>query len=321
MRRFLTLLCAVLTALAASQAEASITTTGAGKVPAGGGGGGYTGPIDAVGTSVTHCYALRACSATWADGTHAAVHLVRADTHTCAVLLNTSGNLANTTACSNTGENGTDFKLWCASTTCKVDIWYDQLALDDGSTGTSALQPVLMWNDGTNCLGIASNLPCIHFNGSNVLPTTSATVGPPVSVAAVARRTGAFTAYNAIISGANGVYFNTAANGAVGFFGTFMTVASATDSTWHELSYISVNASSSSGISVDGTVTATAGALSNGLDSAFIGGSSSTPGNPLTGDISEIEVYSAAITFATGSGQSNTLCHNQRLYWGNTGSC
>ena len=196
MKGLLSVLCAALLAIGPA-AEASITTTGAGKpVAAGGGGGGYTGPGDVVSGAAVF-YGLRAYNATWADGAHKAVNIKRAsDGQTCDVLLTTSGGLGNVTACSGSGSGAAS--AFCASDTCTVVTWYDQAGATphNATQATQANQPTLNFS----CLN-GGTLPCLQFSGAQWLLNSAATNVQPVTASAVAERTGTFT--TGVIMGLN----------------------------------------------------------------------------------------------------------------------
>jgi hypothetical protein len=306
MKRLFLALCAL---LIASPAFASVTLTGAGALtPGGGGGGGYTGPGDLVASALSW-YGLRAYNATWADGAHVAVALIRAsDSHTCSVLLTTAGDLGNTTSCSNSGENGQSLSTWGNATTMKVTTLYDQSGALNVVQATDAARPVLT----LNCLNTSK--PCMTFSGAQFLVASNSLTNQPVSISAVVRRTGTFTTQGDIISGNNGVFFTTSANQLGGYFGSTASV-SATDNVWHAAQW-AINGSSSA-MNVDGTLTSSMvfGALQ--LSNGYQLGAQSGTTSPLTGNITEVGVWGSALN----STQMTNLCHNQYTYWATSTSC
>lgn len=312
MKRIVTALCALLLALAVHPAGAfatSLSLTGAGQAASGGGGGGYTGPGDIVGSAKAF-YGLRAYNATLAAaGTTKAVKIVRAsDSQTCDLLIATSGDLGNTANCSGAG-NGTAAATFCNATTCTIDTWYDQVGGFNATNGTVAQQPVLTFS----CV---NSKPCAVFTGSSsqfVEATTSTNTVQPLTVSAVAIRTGTFTSQNDILSGANGVWFDSSANHVGGWFSGSSTVT-ASDSAWHALQFVITGASST--INVDGTSNAASGMGTGDLSADYYLGAQSGS-SFLTGKITEVGVWPATFN----STQQTNMCHNQFTYWGTSTSC
>lgn len=310
MKRLFAILCgAGLLALAPLAASAgTLTLMGAGKPGAGGGGGGYTGPGDLVASALSW-YGLRAYNATWADGAHVAAEVVRAsDSHVCDVLLTTSGDLGNTANCGTGGENGQSLATWGAATTIKVSKLYDQAGSYNVVQAVDATRPVLT----LNCLNTSK--PCMTFAGAQYLVAANPLINQPVSISAVAKRTGAFTSQSDILAGNNGVYFLPSANQLGAYFGAQSNVTAA-DSAWHAAQW-SVNGSSSA-MNVDGTLTSSLAFGSLQLSNAYQIGAQNGATSPLTGNITEVGVWTSALN----SSQMTSLCHNQFAYWATSTSC
>lgn len=312
MKRFAGLLFTALLAFAPAVAAASVTTTGAGKVPAGGGGGGYIGPGDIV-SGAKAWYGLRAYSAAIAaTGTQKAAHIIRAsDGQSCDVLIATSGDLGNVANCSGSGSGAAS--AFCASDTCAIDLWYDQSSGGGftASDGASAKQPTLVFN----CLGTK---PCAVFAGAQMLATAITSTSQPLTVSAMAIRTGTFTSQNDILAtGTGGVYFpSTTANLVGGGLGASFSAAQ-TDNVWHAIQIAANGASPNSQVNVDGTATNVSAGVSALASSPFIGSQSSVPTSPLTGKLTEVGLWPVAFT----SAQQTNVCHNQSTYFGTSASC
>jgi len=311
MKRALAILCGALLALYPLGAMAtSIALTGAGTAPTGGGGGGYTGPGDV--QAFAHFYGVRAVTGTVAaSGTAKALKVRNTSTaETCDVLLASAGGLGNTTGCSG-ASSGTAVATFCGAN-CVVVTLYDQVVTGgtwDTTQATTTKQPALTFN----CV---STLPCLTFNGTSAqtLVSSSVTVSQPMTISAVAIRTSHFTTQNDIISGANGVFFNTSANTIGTWFGA-STSTTANDGAWHALHFV-VN-SSSSAFNVDGTFTSGQNWSTGALDTGWQIGAQQNTADPLYGSIAEVGI----VTSALNSTVTNNLCHNQSAYYGLGLSC
>lgn len=107
-------------------------------------------------------WGLRAYTAAIAAaGTQPLVNLRRsADSHTCDILVSSSGGMGNTANCSTGGDNGTAFASW-ATSNVYVTTWYNQVSSCSGCNLTqsnASLQPLLY-------TGFAK--PIVAFDGSS----------------------------------------------------------------------------------------------------------------------------------------------------------
>lgn len=305
MKRLFAILCGTLLALAPLAASAgTMTLLGAGSAPSG---GGYTGPGDVV-ASATHFWGFRAYSAATATANAKAAALIRSDSHTCDVLLATTGDLGVTANCSTSGENGTAVATWCNATTCKASTLYDQVGTADMVQSTGSAQMALSF-------GCTNGKTCLIAAGAQQYQTTISAVPQPFTVSAVALRTSG-AGQGSILNDANGntlVFFNSTANQVAAYFGSTVSAATASDSAWHALQFVITGASST--INVDGTATA-ASPGTNQMSANWRIASEGTV-NWLTGDIAEVGFWPS--TFS--SGQQASMCHNQYAYWGTSASC
>lgn len=297
MKRLVGLLVAALLAFAPAVATASVTTTGAGKVPSGGGGGGYTGPGDIV-SGAKSWYGLRAYSAAVAaTGTQKAVNVTRAsDSHTCDILIATNGDLGSTAAACTDGVVAA--ATWCSSI-CTINTWYDQSGNGFNASTSSDPGSTLVFS----CQG---GKACTAGSGAQSLNVASfTTLAQPLTISAVAIRTSG-TSQSDILVGSVGVYFK-GADTLAAYFGAEPTVA-ATDNVWHALQFV-VNDAVASSIRVDGTANTGQTMGTSSLDAYQIWRQSG--GSFLTGKIAEVGVWPLAFT----SGQQTSMCGNQNTYY------
>lgn len=129
----------------------------------------------------------------------------------------------------------------------------------------------------------------------------------------MAKRTGNFSSYNAILSNAGStvaLYLHTANN--ADFFVTTDNNFAATDSVWHTLQAIG-NGSSSSG-TTDGSTTALAGAAGTAFTSAALMrafNDAVAPGDAMVGTITEFGVWSSAFSAADLASMNS----NMHAFW------
>jgi hypothetical protein len=262
----------------------------------------YSGPGDVV-SGATAFYGLRGYNNAYATGTNNAITIRRtSDSTTSNIVILANGNLDVATA-----------TTFCTSTTCFVTTIYDQVGTHNLTQATNSAQPQLTFN----CLN--TSLPCLTFTGSSSQQLTGAftTSAQPNTFSYVGERTGTFTANNSIVGSNNGTQagFGTTANLAFGFSGTVVT-ATAADSALHAVQAVMSGVSGS--LNVDGTLTGSLNAGTNGINATITVGSSGVSTNFLTGLYAEVIVFSGSAVTPTNQA---TLCHNQRTYWGSGGSC
>jgi hypothetical protein len=277
--------------------------------PEGGGAAAYQGPIDVVASPVA-CWALRACSNALA-GTKTANICNSGDANCADVNSLANGKFDVTTA------QGAPLNCGGAGGTCTVKTIYDQTAnANDLSQVTAATRPTLVFN----CIN--TSLPCMAFNGSQFLTrgTFSSSAAQPFTVVGLAERT----------SGTgNSTFFSTSTSTGVQFFfaganlvaiysGSALPSASQTDNAFHALAG-AYNTTSSS-ITVDGTTTSGLDLVvynSLGANTCMGSDATSCAANALTGRVTEVAVWASGFNGT----QLTNMCHNQRLFWGTTGSC
>lgn len=116
----------------------------------------YVGPGDI--TSFTGWWGLRAYTAAIAAaGTQPLINITRAsDSHACDVLVATNGGLGLTSSCGTGGDNGQSASSFCNTTTCQIDIMYDQTGSGRplNSKAAQPAFPLLVFN----CIN--TTLPC-----------------------------------------------------------------------------------------------------------------------------------------------------------------
>jgi hypothetical protein len=265
----------------------------------------YQGPGDVVG-GATAWYGLRAYNAAYAAAGGNAINIRRtSDSTTADIKVLPTGSLDVATA-----------TTFCASTTCYVTKWYDQSGANycTGSVscnaiqGTAGSQPQLLFN----CVGA---LPCIYFSGSKTMTTVnSSSMAQPISFSEVVERTGNFSTEGDILdfytsSGISSFFYQQNQIGISA--GSSIGVATAADSVLHAVELV-VNGNQSV-INVDGT----ASGVSTETNATSPPAAFSPSSHLMTGYVNEAGFWRVSFT----SLAQTTLCHNQRLYWGTTGTC
>jgi hypothetical protein len=265
----------------------------------------YTGPGDVV-SGANGWYGLRAYSQAVAVSGHKLINISRAsDSHTCDIIVATSGGLGNTANCSTGGDNGQSAGSFCNATTCVAVTLYDQIGTKDVTQATNASRPTL----NLNC---TNSLPCLQATATQNLTSTGSNIASqPLTMSMVGERTGAFTTLSTIFGGSGAnceLGGQNAANTWILFCGTTVGVGSIADSVWHSLNVTANGASTV--FNADGnetTISAGANPINNNI---FVT-------NNMVGNVSEAGYWSGGWTTL----QRNAMCHNQRLYWGTTGAC
>lgn len=280
-------------------------------------GASYTGPGDIL--SFTDWWGVRAYSAAIASaGTQKLINVLATGTTpanvTCDIIVATSGGMGNTANCSTGSYNGTAAATFCAtgSGSCVIETWYDQVGSNNISTCSSVALNFTVMGTNTKPAGTSDGV-----SGHNCHSTITLTLAQPFIISAVAESNaptalGGITANSVNIwlglhDGANLLYM------AAG--GTSQTIT-ASDSVPHAIQ--AVYHTTTSLANVDGTETNTGATVgttgfSNGTQYILDDGL----GDTLKGYVSEVGIFSGA----SDSTHRNNLCHNQRLYYGTTGSC
>lgn len=292
MKRFLLTLAFCVSLISAAFAQGGMGP-GPGTVHSTGGGGPYVGPGDLQAFPLWG--GLRAFSAATA-GTKAAnvcnvADVICADMSTDA----TTGNLVITTI------GGSS----CAVVTCTIKTLYDKSGNNlDFTNTTIATRPTLV----VNCV---NSLPCMAFNGSQFLQTTSfGTQNQPLSFSAVGMRLSG-TGFQPLMAAGSAIaiYFNNSANQIILFAGSLSSAASQTDGQWHNIQCVFNGASSV--IDIDNTLT-TVNPGTNAVSAGLVMGSEASFTFFLTGQETELGFLNTGLT----TPQMNAIDANQHAYWG-----
>jgi concanavalin A-like lectin/glucanase superfamily protein/alpha-L-arabinofuranosidase B-like protein len=284
---------------------------------------GYTGPGDVQSGALAWYSCSRAYSAAYATANGNMCTVTRAsDSATCTFKAATDGTADLTVGTPCTGS--TTVTAFCNATTCSVSGVYDQSGAN-GCTGAipcdlpapiAARQPPFTFS----CV---NSHPCINPNGaasSGLISTaTIAAQAQPFTLIAAARRTGATTTTQIIISfgssSATNLGYTTNVN-EVRMNAGSTAPFNATDAGFHALAAVIQN-TTSVGYS-DGTATGgTTGTVTIGASADITLGNNSALTVPMTGYIGEAGVWPGAMT----STQAKAMCTNQRAWWGTGGAC
>jgi len=267
----------------------------------GSGGAAYVGPGDIA--TFTLWGGVRAYSAATA-GTKA-IELCDSAGANCA---DVSTN-ASTGALNAPGTRGADN---CnVVSTCKVRTVYDKVGTNNFVQATAGTMPTLTVNALNSAYGIT-------FSGSNEMPGSAnlAATGQPASVSIVAKRTGNTTAFNAVFS-ADGsgniqVGFSNAANNALIYAGTVVSVTGVNDNAFHAINTALAGASTIYNIdSATGTVSAGVnGPIGSSLP---LLGSAFALSNPFAGVFMEAGFIA---TTGISAGVASSLNTNQHAAYG-----
>jgi hypothetical protein len=283
----------------------------------------FTGAADAAGATPLAFYSTRAMSAAIAAaGTQKLFQLTRfADSHTCDVIVATSGNAGLTANCSTPGDNTQLATAFCSGTNvCGFSIWYDQSGNgQDVLQATQASMPIFK----TGCVG---SFFCAQGDGARELDRNPfSTINQTFTISAVVQRTGAFTTQQSFFSG-NGFnvqfLFNNAANQVDIYSGNVTNFVTVADSKFNALAGIYNGGSST--IIVNGTEASNCSpfacnAAANGISgaTAVITNSGNPSANPFTGYLLELGVWSGSFN----STQWAAVASNQCNYWMGNSTC
>lgn len=288
-------------------------------------GGAVAGPFSGIGdvnSGAQFFYGTRAYNAAYATANGKLMNVTRAsDSGTCDILASAStGGFGVTGNCSNGTNNGVTASTFCNATTCTTNTLYDSSGANNCTSAPCPATQATVADQFTltfNCAG--TSLPCLTMNGStDILNAASGgTAAQPMTIAAVAERTGNFTtAGQLVVSGASqaGMGWAASAN-TVSLFAGSNATATASDSVLHSL--IGVINNTTSSVVVDGT--ATTGTTSTNLwtTTTCLGAQCSTATFPATGVLFEVGMWPTG----WNSTQYTNACHNQRLYYGTGGTC
>jgi hypothetical protein len=281
-----------------------VTSAGAGPV--------YVGPGDVISGGLAW-FGMRAYSnAIAVAGTQQLAGLVRAsDSNTCDIIVATSGGVGLTANCSTGGDNGSTLAAWCNATTCSVTTWYDQTGHSNNVVqATGADQPTIT-------VSCSNSQPCLTFSAVQLMKTsvdTTSGTAQPLLLSIEAERTGNFTTGgNAYRGTGNNIILggNSSTNSWFAYAGsTVATVSGITDSVFHAINVVYNGASTV--FNHDGTEATLSPGSTGMIFQIQVGDGANWIGN-----IAEVGYWAGAKTMT----ERNNLCHNQRLYWGSTGTC
>ena len=234
-------------------------------------------------------------------------------------------------ASSGCGLNPTAAIFCAANPPCTVSKLYNQGAWNSSNKGNvhDRLLDMTAVSTGAQPIVIFNNLngqPTMHFSGTQELcsgnPRSNGPSAPPVNLAVVARRTGAFTTDQRAFStylGSTEIGFGKAASAA--YFsvnGAGHGAATASDSTWHSLSWEAANGTTVNQY-VDG---AAAGGFTGSSYGRLLYGVTCIGGQPggthlITGDVAEVSMTSAQVSGSVGfASLEPTLFGLEKAAWG-----
>jgi hypothetical protein len=263
--------------------------------------GGYTGPGDVV-SGWAFWGGLRAFSAATA-GTKAANICNAGDANCADVNTLANGNFDVTTA------QGAPLNCGGTGGTCTVKTLYDKsLGSGDLTNATVANRPTLVFN----CIG---TLPCLAFNGSQVLATGGFfSISQPMTMVGAANQTSNSSSRFGVIGDVgttDAVGFDFADNQALCTAGGTHQNAALTDGTWGAIQCVQNGASS--GISVNGSTTSFSGGTgATGGQKNAMGFTYSESFGGLVGKVGE----GGIATTAFSAGTLSSMNSNIRTYWG-----
>ena len=282
--------------------------------------GPYVGPGDTgVAGAATYWGFSRAYSSAKADGISPAIAIVRDGDGLVRTIVYLTNGLADTAT----------MQDWCHGHVC----WYGNVQDGVGSVPLGppnnfdgAVMPVVTT---TGC-GNASAM-CATFNGTSDYMETGGVSAPiavawgaqPITMSVVANRNGNTSLeqtlyYGEVNSPWAGLYFN-APNQVTPYSGSFPAVIpTAADNTLHSLIFIHNGASSIATIDGTDNTGLSIGTRDPGTGFVWVGKNGGGGSLFMTGIIDEITAYP---TTALSSGDRQTLCHNQRLFYSTGGSC
>lgn len=301
-------------ALAGARAQFFTTMGGASGAPAS-----YTGPGDVV-SGAKAFWGLRAYNAAYATGSNKAVQVTRtSDSETCDVLINSSGNLGNTTGCSG-ADSGVTIATFCNATTCNVKKFYDQSGngFDIADVGSTF---------GTILLSCNGSLPCVQFTTTTPPQYTNASLTQPLNVTVLASMTetsgsGGTHSVNVYVSPASGGFnwrFDTSTTKMEMLEDRVASLCtSTTNYTADAMHNYAASYNSSTGACVfyfDGTANSISGSAHTFSGSFGMFGNNDS--DYAHGKVNEIMLYYSVLTGT----QVTNICNNQFNYWGTATSC
>lgn len=210
--------------------------------------------------------------------------------------------------------------ITCPGANCTVKTWYDisgntncSAAACNITQATIASRPLLTAScSGSVACVVFTTSPATWLVGSG-LPVS----GYPTWMTYVAQRTTVIAAFDSVLkhsSTGTNVGFNSSSGSVFEYAGNVVT-ATAAESTIHSVQSLITGAGSGDSITVDGTTTGSLNAgttaMTGNIEVSGDGG-----GQNLDGQVFEVAIYSGDKSSSDGA-----VCHNQRLYFGSTGSC
>jgi hypothetical protein len=256
-----------------------------------------------------------------------------------ATLGNAIANLCNSTGgadvtCADATSNPTTGALvipsslttFCPGSVCTVKTLYDQTGGNacSGSTTCNVTQATVSKRPIIATSAVIGGQQVMQFNNSVQMVLNSATAAPslaqPFTLTSVAERTGNFSSNGGLFedTAQTGLIWNSSVNSiSIYAGGASQMPATAADSSPHSFQAL-MNGNTSSTINVDGTVTGVGGSSPGtagwGSVAIAIGQSS---GNYATMYFAE----AGAVAGAQSTTVQGSICHNQIIFYGISGSC
>lgn len=281
------------------------------------GGGGYTGPCEVSGVNCVAYFAVEGCATNaYAGNTVDVVDTATGNT-TGTRLQCASGVVSavvSGSACTFVTGNACSPLATTCATSCSFKTIYNQA----GTATFLDLDLPTLASRLTISLSALNSKACFTGNGSLwAQPSGTATLAQPMTLAAVAKRTGSFTSTQSIIADSStlNIGYRASTNTVGSISGTI--TATATDNVYNSIMEINASGANNSFMVVNGaagsTGTLTGAWAAQGL---FLGAFSSVPASGLIGSICEAIVTNNALN-ATQYGNLNT---NQRATnrWGSS---
>lgn len=300
MKKWIAIYAATVLAFASTLAFGQLTSTGAGKKATAA--ATYTGPANIV-ASPTAWYGMRAMST--ADRGNKLLNVCNVADVVCADFSSdaTTGALVISTV------GGSS----CSIVVCTIKTMYDRSGSgQDATQSTIGTRPTLV----VSCV---NSLPCAAFSSQRLAITLGSSVSQPLTMSAVAIRTGGTTSFSDILAQAAGssvlITFTNSANTA-GLFGgsSVVPTKTAADNAWHALQGVF---DTTAVISVDNAEASGSGSGGGSTSTSMTIGALGIGSQSLIGNITEVGLWPSGFS----AGNRTAMCHNQFTYWGTSVSC
>jgi len=304
----------------ATPSYAQLTATGVGGGFGVSAGGAYVGPCEVSGVNCVAFYAVEACATNAYAGNTVDV-VDTATGNTTGTRLSCASGVVSAvvsgSACTFVTGNACSSLATTCATSCVFKTIYNQ-----SGTGTfpNLIDAASLSNRLTITQSALNSKACFTGNGSQYAHNSvaTATLAQPLTVAAVAKRTGSFTSTQSIHADGNtqNIGYRASTNTVGSISGTI--TATATDNVYNSIMEVSASGAGNSVMVVNGAA-GTTGTLTGsygGGNSGYFGAFTNAPTSALTGSICEVIITNNALN-ATQYGALNT---NQRASnrWGNS---